>query len=162
MNRFSAVFVTMTLSAGTAFAQTGSVDLNSASAEKIIAGCKQLSLTKQQRQAIAVYDKGGNLVAALRMDGLGAGIMAFSEAKAKAVAHWGFSTAQMEEAITDTPGFADAPHIVTVAGGVPVYSSDGRNFIGSVGVSGAAPVDDAACAVAGIEAAGLSAQRILD
>lgn len=158
MKTFSAVLVSIAFCTSTAFAQTNSVNLSSVSAEKIIAGCKQHSQTKQQRQAIAVYDKGGNLVAALRMDGLGAGIMAFSEAKAKAVANWGFSTAQMEEAVKTTPGFADAPYIVTVAGGVPIFSSDGRNFVGSVGVSGAAPVDDAACAVAGIEAAGLAAE----
>ena len=44
---------------------------------------------------------------------------------------------------------------MTVAGGVPVFSADGRERIGAVGVSGEAPADDAACAEAGIAAAGL-------
>ena len=145
---------------GAAFAQTGSFRISSDSAEKIVQGCKQHSRAKQQSHAIAVYDQGGNLVAALRMEGNGPGIMAFSEAKARAVANWGFPTAGMEEAIKTTPGFANAPFVVTVPGGVPVYTSDGRNFIGSVGVSGEAPGDDAACAVAGIEAAGLATERV--
>lgn len=150
------------LGAGPAHAQTRSFQLSPDAAENIIAGCKNHAQSSKQSHAIAVFDKGGNLIAALRMEGNGPGIMAFSQAKAKAVANWGFSTAQMEEAIKGTPGFANAPHIVTVAGGVPIFTADGRNFIGSVGVSGEAPAVDAACAVAGIEAAGLSADRVRD
>ena len=84
---------------------------------------------------------------------------ALAAAKARAVAAWGFPTARMAEAAQNTPGFGDAPHVVTVGGGVPVYSADGRERLGGVGVSGEAPADDAACAEAGIAAAGLSARR---
>jgi uncharacterized protein GlcG (DUF336 family) len=93
------------------------------------------------------------------MDGNGSGIMDFSVAKAEAAAAWGFSTAQMEENAKGTPGFAGAPHVVTVSGGVPVWSPDGKTRIGAVGVSGEAPTDDAACAEAGIRAAGLRSSR---
>ncbi len=48
---------------------------------------------------------------------------------------------------------------MTVAGGVPVYSADGKSLIGAAGVSGEAPADDAACASAGIKAAGLRSER---
>ena len=58
-----------------------------------------------------------------------------------------------------TPGFADAPHVVTVGGGVPIWSADGRERVGAVGTSGEAPADDVACAEAGISAAGLRSQR---
>jgi glc operon protein GlcG len=75
------------------------------------------------------------------------------------VAAWGFSTAAMADAAKGTPGFANAPHVVTVAGGVPVYAADGKQRIGAVGVSGEAPADDAACAEAGIRAAGLRSAR---
>jgi uncharacterized protein GlcG (DUF336 family) len=102
---------------------------------------------------------GGHLVAGLRMDGNGSGIFDFSLAKAEAVAAWGFPTAQMERAIKETPGFANAPHVVTVPGGVPVWSADGKVRIGGVGVSGEAPADDAACAEAGIQAAGLRSSQ---
>ena len=133
--------------------------LDARAAQAIVAGCAAHASAKQQSHAIAVVDVGGNLVAALRMDGNGSGIMDFSLAKAKAVAAWGFSTAQMEENAKGTPGFADAPHVVTVAGGVPVWSADGKTRIGGVGASGEAPADDAACAEAGIRAAGLRSGR---
>jgi uncharacterized protein GlcG (DUF336 family) len=93
------------------------------------------------------------------MDGNRAGIMSFAMAKARAVARWGFSTAAMQNAARDTPGFAAAPDVVTVPGGVPIYSADGRTLIGGVGVSGEAPADDAACAEAGIRSAGLVFER---
>ena len=101
----------------------------------------------------------GRLVAALRMDGNGWGIMDFSMAKAVAVAAWGFPTAQMTVAARETPGFAQAPNVVTVAGGVPIYSADGKVRLGGVGASGEDPKDDAACAEAGIRAAGLRSLR---
>ena len=65
----------------------------------------------------------------------------------------------MAAAAKETPGFADAPHVVTVPGGIPVFSADGQQFIGAVGVSGEAPTDDAACAEAGVRSAGLSTTR---
>ena len=133
--------------------------LDARSAQAIVTGCAAHATAKQQSHAIAVVDVGGNLVAGLRMDGNGSGIMDFSVAKAKAVAAWGFSTAQMEENAKGTPGFANAPHVVTVAGGVPVWSADGKTRIGGVGASGEAPTDDAACAEAGISAAGLRSSR---
>ena len=80
-----------------------------------------------QSHAIAVVDTGGHLVAALRMDGNGSGMMDFAFAKAEAAAAWGFSTAEMAEGAKDTPGFAFAPHVVTVAGGVPIFSADGKS-----------------------------------
>ncbi|HEX8215956.1 MAG TPA: heme-binding protein [Allosphingosinicella sp.] len=129
--------------------------LDSAAAQAIIAGCARHATGRSQSHAIAVVDTGGQLVAALRMDGSGYGIMDFALAKARATAAWGFSTANMVEAVRGTPGFAQAPNVVTVAGGVPVFSGDGRTRIGSVGVSGEPPPDDVACAEAGIAAAGL-------
>ena len=128
-------------------------------AEAIVDGCRAHASAKGQSHAIAVVDSGGHLVAALRMDGNRAGMMEFSVEKAKAVAAWGFATAQMEEAARGTPGFARAPGVVTVAGGVPVFSADGRTLIGAAGASGEAPADDAACAEAGIKAAGLASAR---
>ena len=133
--------------------------LDARAAQSIVAGCVQHSSGRRQSHAIAVLDSGGQLVAALRMDGNGYGIMDFALAKARATAAWGFGTGRMAEAAQGTPGFASAPHVVTVAGGVPVYSADGTERIGAVGVSGEAPADDAACAEAGIAAAGLRSSR---
>jgi uncharacterized protein GlcG (DUF336 family) len=129
--------------------------LDARSAQAIVAGCVAQAAPKMQSHAIAVVDNGGHLIAALRMDGNGSGIFDFALAKAEATAAWGFSTAQMAQSAKGTPGFANAPHVVTVAGGIPVYSADGKVRIGAVGVSGEAPEDDAACAEAGVRAAGL-------
>jgi uncharacterized protein GlcG (DUF336 family) len=128
-------------------------------AQKIVDGCVAQSKSKGQSHAIAVYDDGGHPIVILRMDGNAPGITEFAMAKAAAVASWHFSTAQMAAAAKDTPGFAQAPGVVTVAGGVPVFSADGTQFLGAVGVSGEAPLDDAACAEAGVVAAGLAVIR---
>lgn len=135
------------------------VVLNTKAAQAIVQGCVTQAVAKKQSHAIAVVDLGGHVVASLRMDGNGSGIFDFALAKAEAAAAWGFSTAQMEEGAKATPGFANAPHVVTVPGGVPVFSPDGKVRLGAVGVSGEAPVDDAACAEAGVQAAGLRTTR---
>jgi uncharacterized protein GlcG (DUF336 family) len=139
--------------AAPAIAQLLSLDARSAQA--VVAGCVAEASGRMQSHAIAVVDNGGHLVAALRMDGNGSGIFDFALAKAEAAAAWGFSTAQMEQSAKETPGFGKAPHVVTVPGGIPIWSGDGKVRIGAVGVSGEAPADDAACAEAGVRAAGL-------
>lgn len=133
--------------------------LTAEAASRIVDGCAAHARAKGQSHAIAVYDDGGHPVALLRMDGNSPGITEFALQKADAVAHWRFSTAEMAASAKDTPGFADAPHVVTVPGGVPVFSADGQVFLGAVGVSGEAPADDAACAEAGVRASGLSLTR---
>ena len=141
------------------FAAGAQTSIDAATASKMIEGCVAHSKAKSQSHAIAIYDAGGSPVALLRMDGNSPGVMDFAIAKAVAAAKWGFSTAQMEQSAKATPGFANAPHVVTVAGGIPVFSSDGRTFIGAVGVSGEGPADDAACAEAAVRAGGLASSR---
>jgi uncharacterized protein GlcG (DUF336 family) len=133
--------------------------LDARAAQAIIAGCVVHSTSRGQSHAIAVTDAGGQVVAALRMDGNSYGVMDFALAKARASSAWGGATAGLAEGARTVPGFADAPHVVTVPGGVPVFSADGRERIGAVGVSGEAPADDVACAEAGVTAAGLRSRR---
>ena len=152
------IFLSTILLASAATAQPAP-SLDAKSAQAIVAGCVAESVAKKQSHAIIVVDTGGHVIAALRMDGNGSGIFDFSMAKAQAAAAWGFSTAQMLENSRGTPGFADAPHVVIVPGGVPVFTADGKTRIGAVGVSGEAPTDDAACAEAGVKAAGLRSSR---
>jgi len=135
---------------------TAQMLLSAAAASQIIEGCAAHAKSKGQSHAIAVYDAGGHPVALLRMDGNAPGITEFAMEKATAVALWHFSTANMAAAAKETPGFGNAPHVVAVPGGIPVFSADGKQFVGAVGVSGEAPVDDAACAEAGVKAAGLT------
>jgi len=134
--------------------------IDAKTAQAIVAGCAAHASGRQQSHSIVVVDLGGHPVAALRMDRTGSGTFDFAEQKAVAVAAWGFATSGMEEGAKEVPGFARAPHVVTVPGGVPVWSADGKVRLGGVGVSGEAPLDDAACAEAGIVAAGLRSSRI--
>jgi uncharacterized protein GlcG (DUF336 family) len=156
--------VTMWLAAvaagGSVIAQTPTgARLDADHAQAIVAGCRAHASTKRQSHAIAVVDLSGSPLAALRMDGNPPGTFDFALDKAQAVAAWGFSTADMARSAAETPGFARAPHVVTVAGGVPIFSADGKTLLGAAGVSGEAPADDAACAAAGIEAAGFRSRR---
>ena len=152
------VLAAVSLAAAPAEAQVAP-RLDAKAAQAIVNGCAAHAAGKNQSHAIAVVDTGGHLVAALRMDGNGSGMMDFAIAKAEAVAAWGFPTADMAEGAKDTPGFAFAPHVVTVAGGVPIFSADGKTRLGAAGASGEAPQDDAACVAAGIAAAGLRTSR---
>ncbi len=161
--RTASVVVATALLAGPlgspAHGQATGGNVSAPAASAVIEGCRAHALTKRQSHAIAVVDAGGGLVAALRMDGNRTGVMAFALEKAVAVAHWGFPTSGMAEGAKETPGFAAAPHVVTVAGGIPIYAADGRQLVGAVGVSGEAPADDVACAEAGVRAAGLRSDR---
>jgi glc operon protein GlcG len=133
--------------------------LDARSAQAIVAGCAAHANAKRQSEAIVVVDTGGHVIASLLMDGNSSGIYDFAVAKAEAAAAWGFSTAQMMKSASETPGFANAPHVVTVPGGVAIWSADGKVRIGAVGVSGEAPADDAECAEAGVVAASLRTSR---
>ena len=142
-----------------ASAQPAPARLDARAAQAIVAGCVAHAQGRRQSFAIAVVDAGGHPVATLRMDANGFGMMDFALAKARAAAAWGFSTADQVEGARGTPGFAHAPHVVTVGGGVPIWSADGRTRIGAAGASGGPPADDAACVEAGITAAGLRSRR---
>jgi uncharacterized protein GlcG (DUF336 family) len=142
-----------------AAARSSPAELNASAAQAIIAGCAARAAQHHDQQAVVVVDRGGRIIAALRMDGAEFGKLDFAEAKAVAAAAWGFDTAGQAEGSKDFPGFARAPFVETVPGGVPVLSADGRIALGAVGVSGGAPADDVACASAGIAAAGLRSSR---
>ncbi|MEM8772517.1 MAG: heme-binding protein [Pseudomonadota bacterium] len=158
MVRF-AVFASLLALATGAQAQQAPTVLTAEHAQAIIDGCKAYASENGRSHAVAVYDAGANPVAFLRMTGNGAGAGAFAMEKAKAVAMWRFPTSGMEEAVKTTPGFADAPGVVTVAGGVPIFTADGKIFLGAAAASGEPPQEDVACVEAGIEAAGLASQR---
>ena len=153
------IFLSTILLASAATAQPAP-NLDAKAAQAIVAGCVAKSVAKKQSHAIIVVDTGGHVIAALRMDGNGSGIFDFALTKAQAAAAWELSTAQMLEGARGTPGFERAPRVVIVPGGLPVFTSDGKVRIGAVGVSGEAPVDDAACAEAGVKAAGLRSGRL--
>jgi uncharacterized protein GlcG (DUF336 family) len=127
------------------------------------------ALAKARAMALApmtvvVLDAGGHMVAVKREDG--SGILRVEIAGGKA---WGalgigagsrvladrVGTGPAGEAFVTAAAVASGGRLVPVAGGVLVRDSSGA-IIGAVGVSGDLSDKDEACALAGLEAAGLA------
>src|ERR1700758_4783991 len=112
--------------------------------------------------AVAVLDNGGHLVAFKREDR--SGILRFDIAFGKAwgALGMGFGSRTLAARAASTPQFftmlaaASGGRIVTNPGGVLIKDSGG-DIIGAVGISGDTSDKDEACAVGGVEAAGLKA-----
>ncbi|HEY2137716.1 MAG TPA: heme-binding protein [Xanthobacteraceae bacterium] len=111
---------------------------------------------------VAVLDAGGHLVAFKREDK--SGILRFDIAYGKAwgALGMGFGSRTLAERAGNTPQFftmlAAASHgrMVTNPGGVLIRDAGG-DVIGAVGISGDTSDKDEACAIAGVDAAGLKA-----
>ena len=112
--------------------------------------------------SVAVLDAGGHLVAFKREDK--SGILRFDIAFGKAwgALGMGFGSRTLAERAANTPQFftmlaaASGGRIVTNPGGVLIRDGGG-DVVGAVGISGDTSDKDEACAIAGIEAAGLKA-----
>ena len=111
---------------------------------------------------IAILDDGAHLKLLKRQDGPGAAMRPkIAMGKAFAAAGLGIGTRNWENVAKQRPlllqGFiALADQFVAVPGGVVIRDSDGE-VLGAVGVSGDASDADEACAIAGIEATGFTA-----
>ena len=111
---------------------------------------------------VAVLDAGGHLVAFKREDK--SGILRYDIAYGKAwgALGMGFGSRTLSERAANTPQFFNALHavsggrLVTAPGGVLIRDAS-DDVIGAVGISGDTSDKDEACAIAGIEAAGLKA-----
>src|SRR4051794_29348783 len=111
---------------------------------------------------VAVLDAGGHLVAFKREDR--SGILRFDIAFGKAwgAIGMGFGSRELSERAAKNPLFFGVlatvaqGRFVPVPGGVLIKDSAGT-VLGAVGISGDTSDKDEVCAVAGIEAAGLSA-----
>ncbi len=112
---------------------------------------------------IAVLDDGGHLKAFKREDGPGAAMRPqVAMGKAFAAVGMGRPTrtlglmAEQRAHFVNALAVASDGRFIPVPGGVLIRDGDGE-IIGSVGVSGDTSDNDSACAVAGIEATGLTA-----
>lgn len=113
--------------------------------------------------SVAVLDAGGNLLAFEREDGAAPGRFAIAHGKAYGAVMLGMpGSAQMARAEAQ-PYFMAAVNgvyggqVIPVPGGVLVRDGAGA-VIGAVGVTGDTSDNDAAAALAGIEAAGLNGE----
>ncbi len=112
--------------------------------------------------SVAVLDSGGHLVAFKREDQSGILRCEIAYAKAWGALGMGFGSRTLFERATKTPLFFNALHavsggrMVTNPGGVLIRDAAG-DIIGAVGISGDTADNDEVCAIAGIKAAGLTA-----
>ena len=109
-----------------------------------------------------VLDDGGNVKALKRQDGPGAAFRPqIAIGKAWGAVGMGVPSRTIEQRALDRPHFvnsltaASGGRLVPVAGGVLIRDAGGE-IIGAVGISGDTSDNDEACAIAGIEAAGLT------
>jgi len=135
-------------------------DISLELAQTLLAGVKAEAGTQGTAMGAAVVDRGGNLVAALRMDGAQIVAVPLAIDKAYTAVACGLPTDRW--ASSTQPGGGDwgfntalGGRMVVFAGGVPVVV-DG-DVVGGLGVSGAAASVDKCCAEAGLRAAGLTA-----
>jgi len=105
-----------------------------------------------------ITDRGGHVVASLKMDGAPLGALPIAADKAYTSALWGMRTGEAAEA--SLPGNGDwgfattlGGRMIVFAGGVPIFH-DGVQ-VGAFGISGGLSSEDEECALAALAAAGL-------
>jgi len=110
---------------------------------------------RSQRICVAILDNHGNDKLLLRMDGSPSGAITIARQKAQTSAALPYSTRRMGERNLELPGgpFSGGAiaGAVLLAGGLPIFDSK-DNHLGGIGISGAPPDIDEACAAAGLQA----------
>jgi uncharacterized protein GlcG (DUF336 family) len=112
---------------------------------------------------VAVLDAGGHLVAFKRQDKSGILRPDIAQGKAWGTLGMGLGGRELARRAGMAPAFftalasASQGRVVPVPGGVLITDEDG-DVLGAVGISGDMPEKDEACAVFGIEKAGLAAE----
>ena len=116
---------------------------------------------------VAVLDGSGCLVCFKREDGSSLLRPEIAQAKAWGALGMGMGSRALAQRASVQPAFISAVNalaggrLIPVPGGVLIRSS-GKSIIGAVGITGATSDQDEACGVAGIEAAGFSADTGAD
>lgn len=138
-------------------------DLPLATAQKIIAAAiDKAADLKIKPITVAVLDAGGHLTALARQDNSSIMRPQIAYGKAYGALAVGTGTRWLNANAETRPHFIQALNgasggsIIPVPGGVVIRDGSGKT-IGAVGITGDTSDNDEACAVAGIEAAGLTA-----
>jgi len=124
--------------------------LTLADAQKILVAARTEAEKKQWAVSIAVVDDGGALLLLERMDGAFPQSAEIAFRKAWTAAAVRLPTKAMEDMVKERPALVTFPGQVRVQGGLPIKS--GAEWVGAVGVSGAASHQDEEVARAGIAA----------
>jgi uncharacterized protein GlcG (DUF336 family) len=139
-----------------------SIDLNTA--REVIAKARAHAQNSGYKpMTVVVLDAGGHVLAAEREDGASNKRFEIAFAKAHGAVSLGMGSRALMERAEQQPYFVVAATsaiggaLVPVPGGVLVRDGGGA-LVGAVGISGDASDNDEAAAIAGIEAAGFTAQ----
>jgi uncharacterized protein GlcG (DUF336 family) len=134
------------------------LDMSCALGKQLLDAVQVAAAERGVALAAAVVDSGGNLVAAIRMDGAQLGALSLGTDKAFTAVSFGHPTSAW--AASSAPGGSDwglgttlGNRAIVFPGGVPLYS-DGQ-LVGALGVSGAASTTDEKCAEQAAQACGL-------
>lgn len=125
---------------------------------KALAAAREMDL---KPVTVVVVDAGGHVIAAAREDGASPGRFKLAEGKAHGSVMLGIAGTAQRDRAEQQAFFVQAMNglyggkFVPVPGGVLVRDRKGA-VIGAVGVTGDTSENDAACAVAGIEAVGFA------
>ncbi|MCV6597897.1 MAG: heme-binding protein [Mangrovicoccus sp.] len=132
-------------------------------AQKIIAAARAKGREMDLNPlSVVVLDQGGHVIAFEREDGASPGRFGIAHGKAYGCVMLGMPGSAIHARAEQQPYFVGALNglydgqFVPVPGGVLVKDADGT-VLGAVGITGDTSDNDAAAAVAGVEAAGLSA-----
>ena len=133
--------------------------LTLAEAEAILAGAKAKVLEMGARMSISVVDARGDLLTMMRTDGASWRTPPISRAKAVAASCFGRASGELTENAM-APVFRglmamEGGHMIPGQGALPIFK--GGELVGAVGGSGGTAQEDEDAALAGIQAAGLSA-----
>ena len=139
--------------------------VNLATARSIIQAALQMAREREYLPlVVVVLDAGGHIVALEREDGASIHRPEVAIGKASGALAMGLGSRELASRAQQNPAFVSAlmgifPHgLVPVPGGVLIrVSGDGGEVLGAVGISGDTSDNDEACAVHGIESAGLVA-----
>ena len=125
-------------------------------AQTVIDAAHETARGEGLRVTVAVVDEGGLLQALGRMDGAPPLSAQIAEAKAVGAAVWHRDGDQLASVQADRPAFFATVSSMVRVPPVPADGSvvirDGDRVLGAVGVSGAKPEEDRACAEAGLAA----------
>jgi uncharacterized protein GlcG (DUF336 family) len=128
-------------------------DLSLALATRIAEGALEACRAKHFKVGVAVVDRGGHVLIAMRDDGTAHHVIELAERKAYTARIFRQTSREFVDRIIGNPrsqGLKDTTGVLASIGGVPIKV--GEDTIGGVGVSGApGGPNDEACAAAGIE-----------
>lgn len=133
---------------------TQHADMSASLAESLVKSTLSICHAENKTGVVAVVDRGGNLVALQRDDGVGPHNTLAAQKKAYTALSTKSDTRELAKRAASNPethNLNTVPELLLLGGGIPVKSGD--TVIGAIGVAGTGgPADDQHCAQEAIRA----------